>query len=218
MDCFAVIDTEGSLFSQNGLCSLVATEVAAVVFKRYGDKYDLVGAHSYLLNYDLRPFSKDPKFRGQFNYLNRRFFSAYQGKLWRRNFVNPDIARQNIIELFNRYNCSDFVFAKGQRQESIWLNHPEFADGNLGCIKNLKTINELENYQIPKYDNIPNKMDILTQYLPLKNSGKDFVLATPNVNNPDLGIHTPLHEVLVFADLFMRVVKFNNHSNIDTNH
>ena len=152
---FGVIDCEGTSFKLNNKQSLIISEISIVIF----DKNKLIDALSYRLNYNLTGIQQEPYFKQLFKYLNKHFPNVYNNKLIVTNQLNPDIARDKVLNMINNYNINDNIFAKGYRQESIWLYHPNCCDGNFDTIpKCIYKLNELSDYNIPKYDDIDNNI------------------------------------------------------------
>jgi len=212
MNRFAVIDSEGNIFKKDKLdSSLIIAEVSVAIFIKTNNKFELKAAHSYRLDYDLRELNKYNNFRIQFRYLTKHFYPTFKNKLYVNNGNNPSKIRSTILNLIGKYNCNDLIFAKGNYQESVWLYYPECCDGNFGLIpKNILRINELEDYRIPKYDDIldSDKTKMLEYFINKINSSSesDFIFKPREIEHYKYDYHYSLYEILVFGQLLINLL------------
>lgn len=184
MNNFVIIDTEGTFLKYKNRQTLIVTEVSYAIFI---DK-NLSSYETFRLNYDLSMFENENYFYNFYKYVNNKFYNTFRNKMYVNNEYDSNDIRKYLLNKFKKYD----IYAKGIRQECIWLFYPNCCD--LNFVNTMPKINEFENKikelpYVPKYDIIPNN---------IKRKAIKYYLNIDLVDDNILKHHISLYEILVF--------------------
>lgn len=194
---FAIIDTEGTWLKINNTNSksLYITEVSGIIIHNL----KIINGFSYRLKYDIRNITIYNK--QSLKYIFKNFPNTFRDSIYNndKNTISSDECRKFILNLKLKNGNPLPLYAKGNYIESIWLFYPESCDGQTyKPIKPIIKINELEDYNIRKYDTILNKDIIIKKYINIFNPLNIYDKFLFNVSNTEL--HYSLYECIIFGN------------------
>lgn len=202
-----LIDIEGAIISNEySEILVVPTELAYIIFESPNNILECYGTK---IKYDLRKYNRK-YWEGMFRASKTRFPTTFNNKIYSNFGDDPITIQKYLLSLIKKYDI--VVYAKGINLEMQYL----FGDLNK-FHKSLKkeklsyNLMDLNDLHFPKYDNVDNKEDIVTNFYNTNknniainlNISEEYLFKTNIKNNVKL--HISLLEIIVFYDLLLNL-------------